>query len=124
MALYIPTRNFWMADETANPSLLALSRKLLDAQYDFDYIDDDSLRTAVTVTDGGLRTVPAICCALSGACGALLTLDALHTLETMLKAGGNVVFFGAAPTQAAGQTMLHMLPAPAIPAAIIEPEEN
>jgi hypothetical protein len=114
-----------MADETANPSLLALSRKLLDAQYDFDYIDDDSLRTGVTVADGGLRTASGnLLRTVLVPAGALLTLDALRTLEAMLMAGGNVVFFGAAPTQAAGQTMLHMLPAPAIPAATIEPEEE
>jgi hypothetical protein len=125
VALYIPTRNFWMADETANPSLLALSRKLLDAQYEFDYIDDDSLRTAVTVVDGGLKTASGnLLRTVLVPAGALLTLDALHTLEAMLEAGGKVVFFGAAPTQAVGQTMLHMLPAPAIPAATIEPEEE
>jgi hypothetical protein len=125
VALYIPTRNFWMADESANASLLALSRKLLEAQYEFDYIDDDSLRTAVTAADGGLKTASGnLLRTVLVPAGALLTLDALHTLEAMLKAGGKVVFFGAAPTQAAGQTMLHMQPAPALPAATIEPEEE
>lgn len=125
VALYIPSRNFWMHSDSANPSLLALSHQLLDALVDFDFIDDDSLRSAVTVSDGALRTasgnrlrtvlVPR---------GSLLSLEALHTLEALRKSGGQVVFFGAAPREAASPSVLHPSPAPAIPGALVEPEET
>lgn len=125
IAIYIPTRNFWMKSETANTSLLTLSHKLLEAQYDFDYIDDDSLRNAVNVSDGGLKTASGntIKTVLIPT-GSLLTVDALHTLADLLKAGGKVVFFGATPTEAAGQTILHPVAAPIIRGAIVAPREE
>lgn len=125
VALYIPTRNFWMHSDSANSSLLSLTHQLLDALVDFDFIDDDSLRSAVTVSHGALRTasgnqlrtvlVPR---------GSLLSLEALHTLQALRQSGGQVVFFGSAPQEAASPSVLHPSTAPALAGALVESEET
>jgi len=121
VGLYVPTRNFWLQNNAANVRLLALAHKLLAAQYDFDFIDDDSLRNNVTSNAGGLRTASGnLLRTVLVPQGSLLTTGALHKLEALLQAGGHVVFFGSLPDKAVGNTLLTLDPAPTLHGATVE----
>lgn len=55
IAIYYPTTSGWLGDFEANRSALAIARALLERQRDFDFIDEDALRSGVEVVSGALR---------------------------------------------------------------------
>lgn len=57
VALYIPANSMWLGDEDAERSYTKLSRELLDHQIDFDYFDEQSLRSLDPIEDGGFKNL-------------------------------------------------------------------
>jgi len=98
IAVYYPTTSGWLGDFEADRSALAIARGLLERQRDFDFIDEDALRTGTTLDSGALRNrsgqyyraviVPAV---------TVLSSAALHRLKSLAAAGGRVIFLGRPP---------------------------
>ena len=97
IALYYPTTSGWLGDFEADRSALAIARGLLEHQRDFDFIDEDGLRTGVEVVSRALRNrsgqlysavmVPPL---------SAISSVALDRLKALAASGGRVIFLGRA----------------------------
>jgi len=98
IALYYPTTSGWLGDFEANRATLELARALLEHQRDFDFIDDNGLRSGVEAQPGRLRNrsgqpyraviVPPI---------FVISRAALDRLRALAESGGRVIFMGRKP---------------------------
>jgi hypothetical protein len=98
IAVYYPTTSGWLGDFEADRSALAIARALLESQQDFDFVDEDALRSGLTVDAGALRNrsgqryrtviVPSV---------SVISQEALTKLKALAAAGGRVVWMGRPP---------------------------
>jgi hypothetical protein len=121
IAVYYPTTSFWLGDTAADPANLSVARQLLEAQRDFDWVDDGSLASLLTPRGGSLRNlsgtgyraviVPSV---------TAISRAALDRLRELARAGGSVVFLGRTPTMVVDRTFLHPGSAPELGWATLE----
>jgi hypothetical protein len=108
IALYFPTSSMWLGDNESNESNLAIVQKLLETQYDFDFIDEQALTSLLINKDGRLTN-------LSGQAYSTVILPsittisqkALETLKAFSASGGNVIFLGKTPSIITEKTFLN-----------------
>jgi len=108
IALYQPTMSVWLGDSEANQSMLKVARALLEHQRDFDFVDDRSVVSLLTLEGNELKN-------LSGqGYGAVLipsvtamSKAALDKLKAFSLAGGKVIFLGSQPSMVVEGTFLN-----------------
>ena len=101
VAIFVPMASLWLGNSAANQATYDIARRLLEAQRDFDFIDEQALTEPAPVDSGGLRNhsgqlyrtvvVPQ---------GSVLSGAALAALHRFSDAGGVVIFAGSKPTMA------------------------
>jgi hypothetical protein len=107
IALYCPTTSLWLGDKTADISTLAIARQLLERQRDFDFVDDDSLASTMTLDKNGFRNlsgqhykaviIPSV---------SVISKAASDRLKKFASSGGRVIFLGRGPAEIADKTFL------------------
>lgn len=122
VALYIPTSSMWLGDAESDSSLLSVSRQLLEAQRDFDFVDEQSLSTVLQPKGKelvnlsgqgyGAVVVPS---------ATVISRAALERLRAFAAAGGAVIFLGRAPSLVVERTFRDAAPAPSLAWAHTEP---
>jgi hypothetical protein len=98
IAVYFPSASNWLGDERADQSAMLIARQLLEAQRDFDFIDEQAL-TEVLVLDSGRLKGPngPSYRAVFVPSGAAISRATLQRLEAFAQAGGRVVVIGEPP---------------------------
>ena len=99
IAVYYPTASEWMGDSKADSSSLAICRKLLENQFDFDFIDDYAILHVLTPYQQGLMN-------RSGQVYKIILIPSvkamdkavLDKLKAFSESGGKVVFTANLPT--------------------------
>ena len=116
IALYYPTTSAWLGDFESERSALSIARELLEAQRDFDFIDEDGLTRFTQVRAGALwnRSGQAYRAVIVPSVVAL-SRAALDTLAAFAAQGGQVLFLGRQPSLIPAQNYLHAEPASANP---------
>ncbi len=121
IGLYYPTTSMWLGDNDANTSTLAIAQKLLEAQRDFDFVDEQALASVMTLQGGKFVN-------LSGQAYEAIVLPsisvisraALDRLKAFAAAGGKVVFLGRTPDVVNDKSFLNAGKAPALGWAVLE----
>jgi hypothetical protein len=122
IALYHPTTSMWLGDDQSNDSVLDISRQLMEAQRDFDFVGDDALASDLKL-DGGhfvnasgqayeAVVIPSI---------TAISMKALARLKAFASAGGKVICLGRTPTVVFGKTFADALGPADVKWAICEP---
>jgi len=122
IALYMPTTSMWLGDAPSNSSLLHTAQQLLEKQRDFDFIDEQSLTSALPIEGGVFRS-------LSGQGyravivppATVISRAALARLQTFSASGGKVVFLGPTPSLTNDVTFLNPGAPPDLAWAVAEP---
>jgi hypothetical protein len=107
IALYHPTTSMWLGDEESNRSVLAIAQQLLERQRDFDFVDEQSLSSALRLDGGELKNLSGQAyhaVIIPGA--SALSKAALDRLRAFSAAGGRVIFLGRAPSLVVEKTFL------------------
>ena len=122
VAVYYPTMTFWLNDQSVNPDLVQMAQLLLKHQYDFDWLDDDAFKEALTVSGGTLVNrsgqryqtliIPS---------SDVLSEEAFAVISDFARTGGKVLFWGRKPTMLAGRSFLDPKPLPDTPDWLEEP---
>ena len=109
-AVYYDVRSIWAGASTREESLRQhdeLAARLLQAQCDFDYIDDDVLAgEGSRIEDGKLVVGPMRYDTVVVPVTRWMTTDALRGLADLAQAGGNVVAIDELPAAQGGQIRL------------------
>ena len=122
IGVYYPTSTFWLNDQAVNPDLVQMAQLLLKHQRDFDWLDDDAFKEAVTVSGGtlvnrsGQRYETIIIPSAD-----VLTEAAFERIHSFAAAGGKVLFWGRKPTMLAGRSFMDPRPLPDTPDWLEEP---
>jgi hypothetical protein len=122
LAVYLPNSSFWLGDERADSAFRTLSRQLLEAQRDFDFVDEQSLAELLKPAGRTLRNqsgqgYEAVLLPSS----AVLSKSAMDRLRAFAAAGGTVVFVGEPPALLSGRTYRDAVQAPPPTWAVGEP---
>jgi hypothetical protein len=98
IGVYVPSSSFWFGSTAANRSFVTTVHALLEHQRDLDFVDDYALAKALELRGGEFINgsgqayraivVPAV---------DAISKAALDRLRAFARAGGKVVFVGAAP---------------------------
>lgn len=107
IGVFIPSSSFWFGSTAANVSFLATVHALLEHQRDVDFVDDEALARSLTPRGGELvnRSGQAYRAIVVPPVEAI-SKAALDRLRTFAKAGGKVIFVGAAPQLVADKNFL------------------
>jgi hypothetical protein len=107
IGVYMPSTSIWFGGTAVNRSFLATVHALLEHQHDLDFVDEYALTTSLQRRGGELVNlsgqayrgivVPPI---------DVISKAALDQLKAFAKAGGKVVFLGAAPALVADKNFL------------------
>jgi hypothetical protein len=98
IGVYFPTLSMWYGDNVSNTSLLDISRQLMENQRDFDFVDEQSLTSILTVENAQLVNasnqaykviiIPSV---------SAMSAEALKKLKQFADSGGKVIFMGNLP---------------------------
>jgi lysophospholipase L1-like esterase len=121
IALYHPTSSLWLGDEDANRSTLAVAQLLLEQQRDFDFVDEQTLSSLLTLEGGILRNrsgqgYEAVILPRTTA----ISRAALDRLRAFARAGGRVIALGPGPSLIVDRTLLAAQAAPHLPFVVRE----
>jgi hypothetical protein len=107
IGVYVPSSSFWFNDAAANTSFLAMVHQLLQHQRDLDFVDEYALSKTLKLHGKELvnQSGQAYRAILIPPVDAI-SKAALDTLRAFAKAGGEVIFFGAAPRLVMGKNFL------------------
>jgi hypothetical protein len=98
LAVYFPTTSGWSGDWGPDRALREIAHRLSDWQRDYDLIDEDGLRSDLSVQGAGLRNRSnQVYSALVFPPVRFLSAQALAKVETFARAGGKVLFLGGPP---------------------------
>jgi hypothetical protein len=121
IAIVMPTTSLWLGDTASDKSNLAVAQKLLETQRDFDWVDERSLSSVLTLEGRGLKNlsgqsyqavvVPSL---------SAISQAALDRLQAFAKAGGRVLFLGRTPALVAGRSFLKAAAPPDLRWALVE----
>jgi hypothetical protein len=122
IALYHPTTSMWLGDEDANRSILEITQQLMEQQRDFDFVDEQSLASLMSLEGGAFKNLSdqsyrAVVIPSSSA----ISRDALELLRVFAKLGGQVVFLGRTPSLVVEKTFLKAGGPPDLSWATLEP---
>jgi hypothetical protein len=122
LAVFLPNSSLWLGDERADSAFRTLSRQLLEAQRDFDFVDEQSLAELLKPVGRTLRNqsgqgYEAVLLPSS----AVLSKPAMDRLRAFAAAGGTVVFVGETPALLSDRTYRDATPAPPPTWAVREP---
>ncbi len=122
VAVYFPTPSLWLGDESANDSVWAVARALLDDRREFDFIDDYALAESLMLSGSTLinRSGNAYRTVIIPA-ASVLSEAVLERLRTFHDAGGKVLFAGRYPEFVKERTFRNARPAPPMDWARLEP---
>jgi len=108
IALYQPTMSVWLGDREANESMLTITQKLMEHQWDLDFVDDRSITSVLTLDGSELKNlsgqgygtvvVPSV---------TAMSKAALDKLKAFSTAGGKVIFVGRKPSMVVDKTFLN-----------------
>ena len=108
IGVLVPTTSLWLGDKAADASNLAIAKALLGHQRDFDWLDERSLASEMTLQDGafinrsGQRYRAVIVPAVSA-----ISKGVLDRLREFAGQGGRVIFAGKAPGLVVEKSFLH-----------------
>ncbi len=104
LAVYYPTRSAWLGDGDALDATHRLGRRLLEAQRDFVWLDDDALAEACEVVEGTLQNGSGTRHAVA-IVGPTRVLDAAAAdrLDEFVRAGGTLLVLAPLPTRFGGR---------------------
>ncbi len=98
IGVYFPTLDLWFGDNESNESTLEISRQLMEHQQDFDYVDEQSLSSILSIGRGSMTNlsgqfyeviiVPSV---------SVISKASLLKLQNFASAGGKVIFAGKLP---------------------------
>jgi hypothetical protein len=122
IALYHPTTSLWLGDEDANRSTLEITQQLLERQRDFDFVDEQSLTSLMSLADGAFKNLSGQSYrAVVVPSSSVISRDALELLRVFAKLGGRVVFLGRTPSLVVEKTFLKAGGPPDLSWAVREP---
>jgi hypothetical protein len=108
IGVYFPTLSLWYGDNESNTNTLEIARQLMEAQRDFDYIDEQALTSILIPGNGTLKNlsgqeyraiiIPSI---------SVISESSLDRLKKFSSSGGKVIFLGKAPSIAIEQSFLN-----------------
>ncbi len=125
IGVYVPTSSLWLGDANADRTLLKVARALLEHQRDFDFVDEQSLSSLLTLQKGAIRNLSGSEYRTIVVPGAeLISQESLDRLQAFARSGGHAVFFGKTPTLVSGRTILHAAKAPDFGWAVVEPSAD
>jgi len=108
IALYHPTTSIWLGDDDSNTSLLDIARKLSEQQRDFDFVDEYSLSSMLTLKNGTFTNLSGQnYCAVIIPSVTAISKAALDRLKSFAASGGSVIFLGRLPRLLVEKTFLH-----------------
>lgn len=105
LAVYFPTTSGWANDWRPDESVREIAKLLSEHQRDFDFVDEDGLKSDLEVAGPALRNrsgqkytgliLPPV---------RFLSAQAMDKVAQFAKAGGKVIFAGGPPHQIVGTT--------------------
>jgi hypothetical protein len=108
IGVYFPTLSLWYGDNESNINTLEIARQLMEAQRDFDYIDEQALTSILIPGNGTLKNlsgqeyraiiIPSI---------SVISESSLDRLKKFSCSGGKVIFLGKVPSIAIEQSFLN-----------------
>jgi hypothetical protein len=108
IAVYMPTTSFWLGDQEANASMVKISQQLLEAQRDFDYVDEQALIDMMSLKGGEFTNLSGqVYRAVIIPSVTAISKAALERLRSFASAGGKVIVLGRSPALAIEKTFLH-----------------
>lgn len=122
VAVYMPTMGIWMGESAGNTAMLAVAQALSDTQRDFDFVDDEAVARSMKLTgdtfvNASQQSYRAVIVPAAGA----ISKAALDRLQAFAKAGGKVIFLGAAPSLVVDKNFLDAKPPTDLSWAVLEP---
>jgi hypothetical protein len=107
IGLFVPTSSMWYGDNASNENLLSISQNLLENQYDFDFIDEQSLSSVMTIKNGSFvnlsgQEYTAIIIPES----TLFSKISADRLKEFASSGGKVIYLGTKPLLIADKNFL------------------
>ncbi|MGA2725175.1 MAG: glycosyl hydrolase [Bryobacteraceae bacterium] len=123
VGLYHPVHSMWMGDEEADRSTTKLGWQLYEHQIEWDYFDEQSLRSVASIADGGFKDLSGqVFRAIVVPASTVITRTGLERFQAFVKAGGKVIFVGKTPTLVVDKTFLNAKGPPDLSfATLIEP---
>jgi hypothetical protein len=125
VGVYVPSSSFWFNDAAANTAFVALVHQLLQHQRDLDYVDEYALSKSLKLQGAELINpsgqayrailIPPV---------TAISKSALDNLLAFAKAGGKVIFFGAAPKLVMDKNFLTATGPADISWAMLEPKSE
>lgn len=105
IAVYFPTSSLWLQDTTANTGTWQVAQQLIEHQRDFDFVDDRTLATTLTLHNGVLTNHSGQSYrAIILVSPKVISQKALDRLESFANSGGEVLFLGQSPSLVQGRT--------------------
>ena len=116
IGVYYPTSTFWLNDQSVNADLVEMAELLLRHQRDFDWLDDDAFREALTLGHGCFenRSGQRYETLIIPSCD-VISEAAFERIRNFAASGGKVLFWGRKPTMLAGRSFLDPKPLPDTP---------
>jgi hypothetical protein len=107
IGVYLPTSGMWLGDASPNTSTLEISKRLLENQRDFDFVDEQALSETMTLNGGSF---------INGSGQAYKTIIiprtpvmsgiSLNRLKEFAASGGKVIFAGDLPVMISDKNFL------------------
>lgn len=109
VGIYYPTASLWMGDNMSDRATWDLVQSLLDKQYDFDFVDDQSLSEVMKLENGRFVNLSgqAYSTVLVPSC-KVMPQTVYNRLKKFASQGGKVCFTGALPTRLSGASFRNM----------------
>ena len=108
IGVYFPTLSLWYGDNESNTNTLEIARQLLEAQRDFDYIDEQALTSPLIPGNSTLKNlsgqeyraiiIPSV---------SVISEASLDQLKKFSSSGGKVIFLGKVPSSVIEQNFLN-----------------
>lgn len=113
VAVYYPTSNLWLNDQSSNAELVDMAQTLLKHQKDFDWVDDDAFTEALTVKTGYFLNMSGqkYYTLIIPSC-TFISEEAWAKIEEFATRGGKVLFWGRKPSMLKGKTFIDPKPFP------------
>ena len=98
VAVYYPIKSLWVGDiQSVSKRFTELSRELLRAQIDFDYVDDDAICRATISAEGTLDVGDCRYQVVVFPEVDIVPIETLHVLHEFTHVGGTVMFLYGEP---------------------------
>lgn len=105
IGLYYPTSSMFMGDNASNTATWNIVQDLIDNQYDFDFVDEQSLGELMSIEMGKFKNLSGQSyeTVIIPSC-SVIPEKVYKALETFATQGGTVIIMGDAPTKLVGTT--------------------